>query len=811
MAEQEKKVILTVDTGSSEKTVKSLKKDISDLKDAILNLEKGTEEYDSAVEQLQASQRELNEVQALTKKSAVALEGSYDALTHQMSLLKKEWRATADEARRADLGKQIDEINQQLKEMDASVGNFQRNVGNYVSHWEGMPEVTQDFGTAMREMNDSIEPTKAKFESMTKIASGLASGFAAVQGAAALLGIENENLEKSLVKVQSAMAMAQGIGGIGDLVEGLGKAKVAFKSVGTALGGTAGIVALFVALAAACLAVVGNMDKLERKFKKLSEADQTAVDLAKLNVELTKLSSQASAENITRLKELADGYKQLGNNLAGKEQYVKDFAEELSEMGIEMTNVNDADKIFIEQTDNYINALIARAKADAIKEKATADYRASLEKTAELEADLAEAKANQNNKTPKKTFWQNLGQAALVAGSYEGVPLDQIESTKKGWDEDIAQQNVDKAQAALDEAKANADKALADAFKMAEEYNAEANAYLTPPKKKNTPQTPKPKTPKPKTPEDLLAELSQKLYDDAINMVIEDVEINLKESTKKSNGYEYKNGDAEKRANWWTSLIDTETSQDIRKNVLEGGTEEEQDDLIIKGEQRKLEKLKEFWKQAKEEGDVTGELALRQQIADQELLIEEEKNRAIIESEERAKEKRIKIMNDVSDALSAAANVTEGILQITQAAAEKDGEVTEREAKRIKGIQVAIATMNMLQGITTALSGCFTTKTGPWDIALAAVQAASIAASGTANIMKIKNTDLTGSVSNGAMGAVVPNVSSYSSELPVNYTRNVTTASEVDELNKSTKVYVLESDIADAMTKVSVRESESSF
>lgn len=803
------KPIIKVEAGDSQKTIKQLKEDIKNLRDNILNLTKGTDEYNDAVEQLQANQRQLDEVMSLTKKTATALDGSYDALTHKMAQLKKEWRATADEARRADLGGQIEEINQQLKEMDASVGNFQRNVGNYVSHWEGMPEVTKDFGAAMREMNEQIEPTKAKFESVTKIAGGLASGFAAAQGAAALLGIESENLEKTLVKVQAAMAMAQGIGGLGDLVEGLGKAKVAFKAVGGALGGAAGIIALFAAFAAACLVVVGNLDKIERKLKKLSAADQAKVDLAELNVELTKISSQASAEKIVRLKQLADGYANLGDNLAGKEQYVKDFAEELADMGIAMNDVNDADKIFIEQTDNYINALIARAKADAIKEKATEDYKKALEQTAELEAELERQKANQNNGTPEKTFWQNLGQAIVGASVYEGAPVDVVQDLNSDWNAEIAQNNVNTAQANLDAARAKADADLAKAFQTAAGYEAEANSYLTP-RKPNKKTGGGGKTPKPKTLDEILAEIQQQLYEDAVNMVIEDIELDLGNSTKKSVGYEYKDGDAQKRYGFWNGIIDSETSQAVRRNALDGGTQEEQDALVLKGEERKLAKMKEFWEMARQEGDVTGELELRQQIADQELTIEEEKNRAILESEERTKEKRLKIMGEISNALSAAGSITEGILQITQAAAEKDGKITEKEAKRIKGMQYATASINMLQGAITAFSSAM--QLGPiLGPIVGGVNAAAVVAMGTANLMKIKNTDLTGDVSSGAMGAVTPNSNVFGTDIPFSYTRNVTGQSEVDTLNEPIKVYVTESDITDAVNKSKVRVEEASF
>lgn len=800
--------VIRIDTGDSELTVKDLKKEISTLRDEILNLEKGTEQYDTAVKRLQDDQRKLDEVMALTKRTATALDGSYDALTQQMSLLKKEWRATNDEAKRSELAKKIAEINNELKEMDAEIGNFQRNVGNYVSHWEGMEGAVADFGTQMRNTMESIEPVKAKFESVQKIAGGLASGFAAVQGAAALLNIESENLEKSLVKVQAAMALAQGIGGIGDLVEGIGQAKVAFQGFSKVLSGTGGIIAIFGALVAAVIAVVGNMDKLKQKFTGFSEADKAAVSTAKLNEELTKLSSQSSAEKIVRLKELAEGYKNLGDNVNDKKQYVKDFADELEDMGIAMTDVNDADKIFIEQTDNYINALIARAKADAIKEKATEDYKRALEEMAALETELAEQKAKQNAGTPDKTFWQNLGEAALNAGYYEGVPVDQIQDINSGWDAEIAQKNVNTAQANLDAAKAKADTDLANAFQTAAGYEAEANSYLTPRKKK------KKKggggTPKPKTLDEILAEIQQQIYEDTINMVIEDIPIDITDSGSKSGGYQYKDGDAEKRYGWWNSLIDNETSNAVRRSKLDGGTPEEQDALIIAGEERKLAKLKEFWEQAKSEGDVTGQIALRQQIADQELTIEEEKNRAILESEERTKEKRLKIMGEISNALSAAGSLTQGILEITQAAAEKDGKITEKEAKRIKGMQYATASINMLQGAISAYAAAQTIPP-PLGPILGGVNAAAVIAMGTANLMRIKNTDITGEVSSGAMGAVTPSSNVYGTDIPFSYTRNITSASEVDKLNQDTKVYVLESDITNAVNKQKVRVEESSF
>lgn len=75
----------------------------------------------------------------------------------------------------------------------------------------------------LREMQVKIRGTANDLGEMlangTKVIGGLASGFTAAQGALGLFGIKSEDLEKTLVKVQSAIALMNGIQGL----EGLGK------------------------------------------------------------------------------------------------------------------------------------------------------------------------------------------------------------------------------------------------------------------------------------------------------------------------------------------------------------------------------------------------------------------------------------------------------------------------------------------------------------------------------------------------------------------------------------------------------------
>ena len=89
------------------------------------------------------------------------------------------------------------------------------------------------------DLNESIDMLKpeAKFQAFANLGAGIANGFAAAQGAAQLFGSESEALNESLAKVQSAMALAQGIQGLAGMGDSLKVVSTMLKSttVGTYL------------------------------------------------------------------------------------------------------------------------------------------------------------------------------------------------------------------------------------------------------------------------------------------------------------------------------------------------------------------------------------------------------------------------------------------------------------------------------------------------------------------------------------------------------------------------------------------------
>ena len=131
MAEETIRRIVAVETDGSVVSLAKLKAEVDENAKAFKDAEKSGEGYDEALVKLKQSQSAYNTAVRLTVKETGQLEGSYNALSAEMSRLKEAWKSTNDVAQKAALGKRIKEINDQLKGMDASIGNFQRNVGDY--------------------------------------------------------------------------------------------------------------------------------------------------------------------------------------------------------------------------------------------------------------------------------------------------------------------------------------------------------------------------------------------------------------------------------------------------------------------------------------------------------------------------------------------------------------------------------------------------------------------------------------------------------------------------------------------------------
>lgn len=119
------------------------------------------------------------------------------------------------------LKQQYKEAVQELQKVSAAYGETSEQA---VKAAKAAAELKDQIGFS-KDLVDSFNPD-AKFSALTRSIGGVLDGFQAFEGALGLVGVEGEAVQETLLKVQSAMAVSQG-------VQGLMEAKDSFKQLGT--------------------------------------------------------------------------------------------------------------------------------------------------------------------------------------------------------------------------------------------------------------------------------------------------------------------------------------------------------------------------------------------------------------------------------------------------------------------------------------------------------------------------------------------------------------------------------------------------
>ena len=152
----------------------------------------------------------------------------------------------------------------------------------------------------MEDFNDRVKAVNPdNFSKINTVVQGVASGFAAAQGAMVLFGSESKDFEKTMIKLQGAMALAQGLEGLGKVQQQFGAifkevvsgAKKAFSAIRTGIAST-GIGLIVIALGA----IVAYWDEIKEAVSGVSDEQK---DLLK-NTEKMVLANEKSYDNISK-------------------------------------------------------------------------------------------------------------------------------------------------------------------------------------------------------------------------------------------------------------------------------------------------------------------------------------------------------------------------------------------------------------------------------------------------------------------------------------------------------------------------------
>lgn len=858
----EKVEILDIDTGNATRTLKDLKEEVKNLRKELDNCELGSEEFADTLDRLTGAQTELKNA---TKTSTSAMVGSYDALVQKMAELKKQWRATADEIKRNELGKEIAEINQQLKDMDAELGNYQRNVGNYGSAFEGV--------------SLKFEDGVGKFERLNTVSQDVIGSFDVLEGGLKAVGVESEVVTGLMDKLSGAMKMTQGfksikegVGNFQQLKAAAGTASTAVNGAGTAAttattaisGLSVGLIAAvgaFAAVAAGAIYLAGNLSTIKQKLTDVSAEDKAKIAYAELGAEIAELYSQTAADKIVRIRELSSAYAQIGDDMDAKQQFVTSYKDELEGMGIAMSNVNDADNIFINNTEAYVKAITARAKADALRDKAKADYAAFLEEEAKLEAELADQIAKRNAGTPDKTFWENLGEAIIGASVFEGANVSDVQDFNDAWTDEIAEKNVQAVQDKIDDARTKIDAKMEDMFAKAAELDKVADALLKPETKPTTGGTTggsggtggtksTGKSPEEKAAEERarrIQAINERLYKFNLNTrekelehlrLTYEAELELVKDNaiaKELLEQEYAKKQADVNAKYDAQEAAERAKKEAEDAVIAARrTEFEnlQEAIIMSQLDSSEQQLRIIKNQYDEEKKLLDEFLAEKIISEEEYALavegiaqkrktsEESITTAVQEEETQYGMLGFKIRETGALTEENQKKIATGVNLVGQAfgqtsqllstLANNQNKESEKGFETYKKLSIAAAVMSMLQGIITSWTSAMSLP-APASFITGGIMSAFTATMGAIQIDQIKKQKWGGNSGGGSSTPNVPTVNTAAlMSTPINYTTEVKGASAIEDA-VDTRVYVVESDISDTIRKVEVAEEESTY
>ncbi len=373
-------------------------------------------------------------VQSLAKLKAEN-EGVQNAIKQATQAIMQEGNAVQQSAQQIQsVSQRFEEIKnsgepmkQQLRELKGLLAEMNFNGQgmsaefNEVAQYAGkLRDAISDANTATNVFANDTQNLQAVIQSVQLVT----AVFSALKGTMNMLGIENKNFEKTLIKVQSAMSTLISLQQIADLtnknsrlVERLQitwykvkdavlkaqtvslKANTAAQAINTAgtkfstiaqnawnvakavakalIGDFTGLLIVgAVALTTYALATSDSTDELDNQTNAL-EKNSDAVNNNSNDIEHNKEKQKEWANDIRssiseQLKSyfsLQQKWKECNGDVKLQGKFMNAYKSEINNLGLSIYSLIDAEKAFVKYTDNVVAAIVARKAAEKLGEK----------------------------------------------------------------------------------------------------------------------------------------------------------------------------------------------------------------------------------------------------------------------------------------------------------------------------------------------------------------------------------------------------------------------------------------------------------
>lgn len=757
--------------GQSFKTLKEAKAHLDSMKASLLGLEEGTSDYNDKVKEITGFQEKLNKAVKGGASSADNAEGSYNALNAKMKELQKQWKATGDEAERDRIGEQIVSLNDKLKGMDASIGNYQRNVGNYEN---AFTSALGNISSSVSKMNNPLAVAKSGVMALGQAFKALIMN--PVGAVIMAITVALKALQKGFAGSETASnALKRAFAALEPITNTISNI---LTGMATVVGNLAEkwIPKLVSGVQSGALKIAGFLNKLGLvSDEKLASFRNTIEESRKAVEKTTELTDREIRLEERKRKQVVESAKaemqlaELRNKADDKQKYNDEQRRKYTEQAIALERKQMTERLSIAQeeydimleksklTDNDRETNDRLAEAEANLYNVRKEY---FDKTKELNAKLNEISGSV--KTEEVKVQKELSDAEKKAVEQREKNLDKIRKIQtEALQEtmDSSEKEIDILRRKYEEEKSLLEKYGEDTTMLTEAYNRNIAKVLAGKGEKKVKDI------------DDESSLARDIADKTITI--------------------------ESEKNLRLLEIDRQRIED-KKAVYEQLAEI--DNLDAGKKEEYYAKLKELNADLIENDRLTAEA--KKEIVSQQVDVYTQMAEGIGS-----------IMGDVSS-----------IWQDSIKERQKNGKITEQQAKKefemTKKMQIAQAVINGLAGMASAISSPSYAAMGIPGIVLAAIHSASIATTTAVQIAKIRSTQFESASGSGSESVSSSSVSAGTAvtDYTPTYTANITGQRDTEELANTMKrsqedvrVYVLESDISEAGKKVEIRESESTF
>ena len=326
------------------------------------------------IKELDLQTKTLNQTAKYQAQINQSAEGSYNRLAAQYALNKIKLNAmSAAERSATDAGKKLEQetaaIYKEMIRLQEATGNHRLSVGNYAKSWDGL-------GVSVSQVVRELPAAAVSLNTF-------------------FLGISN-NIPIVIDEIKKVREQNKALA-----AEGKPTVSVTKQIVSALFSWQTALVVVLYALSA-------HGKEILHWIQVMWSGQKTVADMAdvvdSVDDALTK-STKSLGEQVATLRRLSLEWKNLGGNLKKQQQFIKDNQSEFNKLDVSINNVNQAENLLVDNTDVFIKALYARAKATAAMQVAAEYYGKAIENQFDFE---------QNWKDKPLHWWQKLAAGGIT-------------------------------------------------------------------------------------------------------------------------------------------------------------------------------------------------------------------------------------------------------------------------------------------------------------------------------------------------------------------------------------------------------------